>query len=401
MQARIQTLAELLSPIDPTVFLNDYWERRPLHIIRPGFAGYSGLLSMAEADEIVSFNNRTDIPPFSSANRGPQTPHVGAGRLPTATELYFEGSTLLLGSLHQRRLSIAQLCRNIEGELRHPIGATAVLSPKGAQGLPAHCDGADVFCLQLEGEKTWEVCDPVVALPLTGIPWLNIDNDAVTTTSFRLQAGDLLYVPRGFVHQARTSDQPSLHLSMYVNVIRWKDLVEKALLEVSERCVEFRQALPVGFLSSQACADAVRAGLVSRLRLLNDEVSPDGAVEKMLGGFISLMEQVPASEFQQINDLEAIGPHTLMEKRPGSVCQVRGGKPGQVEISFPGGVVSAPSYVEPALHFIVATERFTVREVDLNNEDSKVVLCRRLAREGLLQVAHSSTPTESAVRAAE
>jgi len=48
-----------------------------------------------------------------------------------------------------------------------------------------------------------------------------------------LTAGDLLYMPRGFLHEAWTTDEPSTHLTVGLHVVRWLDLLSVALAQVS------------------------------------------------------------------------------------------------------------------------------------------------------------------------
>lgn len=60
--------------------------------------------------------------------------------------------------------------------------------PNGV-ALNPHYDAYDVFVLQLEGEKTWEIVLP----------------EGSSSTSLTLVPGDLLYIPQGIVHSAKTS----------------------------------------------------------------------------------------------------------------------------------------------------------------------------------------------------
>lgn len=60
--------------------------------------------------------------------------------------------------------------------------------PNGV-ALTPHYDAYDVFVLQLEGEKTWEIV-----------------KSEEETVSLTLVPGDLLYIPQGMWHSAQTSD---------------------------------------------------------------------------------------------------------------------------------------------------------------------------------------------------
>ncbi|CAK0823490.1 unnamed protein product, partial [Prorocentrum cordatum] len=82
-------------------------------------------------------------------------------------------------------------------------GFNAYLTPPGAQGLAPHVDKHDVFVLQQSGQKEWHLLDEAT--------WS--ERHTVTLT-----AGDVLYLPAGVPHYARSAGgEPSLHLSAGVH----------------------------------------------------------------------------------------------------------------------------------------------------------------------------------------
>jgi hypothetical protein len=63
----------------------------------------------------------------------------------------------------------------------------------------------------------------------------------------------------------------------------------------------------------------------------------------------------------------------------------------QVSIQFPGNEVTGPAWLEPAFRFIANTETFVVQALpDSLSNNSKLILVRRLIREGLLKVVPAS-----------
>ena len=88
----------------------------------------------------------------------------------------------------------------------------AYLTPRRSQGLPVHHDTHDVFVLQVAGRKRWLVYEPAVRLPLRDRPVpAGLGAPGVAVLDLVLEAGDTLYLPHGWLHEALTSDEDSLH----------------------------------------------------------------------------------------------------------------------------------------------------------------------------------------------
>jgi len=121
-----------------------------------------------------------------------------------------------------------------------------------------------VFILQLAGVKDWRLHGSAGALPLPG----TVEEQAVAPDQLgppiaecQLADGDLLYLPRGHVHEALTAAESSLHLTVGLHVTRWADLLGAAIAEAAERDVALREAVPPDWLRGEAPAEAVRVRL--------------------------------------------------------------------------------------------------------------------------------------------
>lgn len=90
-----------------------------------------------------------------------------------------------------------------------------VHDPAVSQGLPPHYNDVEVFVLQLEGKKRWRLYSPTV--PLAREYSVEPEDRIGTPThDFLLKPGDLLYFPRGTIHQAETPSglAHSIHLTI-------------------------------------------------------------------------------------------------------------------------------------------------------------------------------------------
>src|SRR5439155_21535439 len=71
-----------------------------------------------------------------------------------------------------------------------------------------------------------------------------------------LRAGDLLYLPRGHGHEARTGETMSIHVTLGLYAVTWADLLCLAVYQAAQSDVRFRRALPPGFASDPGAGPA-------------------------------------------------------------------------------------------------------------------------------------------------
>ncbi|MBV9024384.1 MAG: hypothetical protein JO362_11480 [Streptomycetaceae bacterium] len=92
--------------------------------------------------------------------------------------------------------------------------AYAFVTPTESQGLSFHRDASHVVAFQLQGHKEWEIVHPArSANPNAG---LEPDPKGERFT-FVLSPGDLLYLPHGWPHRARTTSERSTHLTFTIS----------------------------------------------------------------------------------------------------------------------------------------------------------------------------------------
>jgi hypothetical protein len=397
-------LAKLLQPIELDDFFRQAWEKKPLAVCRNQPDYYHGLLSLRDIDEVIAFTR----PKFLQASDfQPDTPLPAtfvkgwlADDQRFAAEYYPEvsdvqaafscGKTVIITSMQVRWAPTAVLCRNLETFFGCPVHANLYLTPRGAQGFNVHHDGHEVFVLQVEGTKHWRFYGPARELPLA-------DEDGPVsrkglgppTQEVSVQPGDLLYMPRGHVHEAFTSEGLSMHLTVGVRVHRWVDVLRLALDALSRRDVRFRESVPPGVLGTGPGGEEAAERVSELLRVLAEDVRPREAIDRLGSTFVRGLAPLPGAYFSAGQDAERVGPDTLLEKAPGVVCRVMR-EDGWAAIEFPGNRVDGPAKIASALQFIVRTPRFAARALpDDLTLDGKLTLVRRLVRARLLQVAES------------
>jgi hypothetical protein len=285
------------------------------------------------------------------------------------------GATIVLQGLHLTRPAVGQLCRSLEASLGHPAQANAYYTPREAQGLPVHHDTHDVFVLQVAGEKRWRVYEPAFELPLKSQRYsADLGGPGEAVEDRVLRPGDTLYLPRGWLHEAVTSQTDSLHLTIGVNVVTWLDAFKAALEELGD---------DVRFRRSWSSGDGVD-DLVDALRgRLGDADVERRARERL----IRTRRPIRAGQMRQLRALEELGLDTELERRPTVIADLVGGD-GSVSLVFEGRALTFPGHVRTELEAVYAAQRpFTAAELPGSLDDpGRLVLVRRLVREGFLTI---------------
>ena len=243
-KTRASALAQTLDPVPGEEFLAERWEKKPLVVPRAEEGRFDDLLSVADVERLLT-SGGLRFPGFRLAKAGAKlevssytkdlswrpSPFTGTADVERVLAEFEEGATIVLQGLHLNWPPLAEFCRSLEAELGHPVQANAYFTPRSAQGLPVHHDTHDVFSLQVAGEKRWLVYQPAWELPLKHQRYkaetMGEPGDPVLDVT--LQAGDTLYLPRGWLHEAKTSETDSLHITVGVNVYTWTDAFRAAL----------------------------------------------------------------------------------------------------------------------------------------------------------------------------
>ena len=390
----VRDFAALIAPISPEEFFRDTWEKRPLAIRRGDRDYYGDLFSLRDVDGVIAFTQphhselrviKKDAPPLDATTAA----RPGREEGPDLNKLYAayrDGYTINVSNLQERWAPLAALCGNLESFLGHPTGANMYLTPRNAQGFAPHFDTHDVFIVQTHGEKTWRLYEgPELPLDVQGTTG-SVSTVGALIDEVHLEAGDLLYIPRGIVHEARTSKTSSLHVTVGIFVFRWVDLIGSALTTLARADSRFREALPPGYLHRAELLDPMQKRLQEMLASAAGGIESAGAVDHLTGLLIAPRAPRPDGHFEQLERVATIDLDTMLARRVGMICRIAA-EDGSASISFPGGSLSGPRFIEPALRFIAAAEVFRVRELpDGLDDDAKRLLARRLLSEGLLTI---------------
>jgi bifunctional lysine-specific demethylase and histidyl-hydroxylase NO66 len=378
---------------DAAAFLEQTWGRRALVHPSADARGFADLLTLDDVDRLLSTTSlRT--PSFRLVKAGESIPDSAYTRSGTTGgkpvrgiadparvfERFRDGATIVLQGLHRYHEPVARFVRDLELELGHPCQVNAYITPPGAQGLELHSDGHDVFVLQAFGSKSWEVH----AAPRED------DREPIHA---EVASGDTIYMPEGTPHAARAQETVSGHLTVGVHVTPWRELVSAAFRRVLSD-PSFDERVPAGWTADPTAL--VRA-LEPRVAAAGEELTSADVDEVVSDRWVSfLSSRAPLLRGGLVDqlELERITDDSLLERRPGSVLVIRTLQ-DRLLVLLGDRRLEMPPWLEPAMLRVAAQERF--RPVDLEasvpDEASRLVLVRRLVREGLLQMAGSGHPS--------
>ena len=292
---RIPDFAALLAPVLPDDFFRDHWERKPLHLSRGDAHYYDGVLTNDDLESIISSADLR-YPAIQLARDGgyvaPEayTKNIKFGResfdgvldIAQIQSEYRSGSTVVLLALHRTWAPLRELCESLEDDFTHLVHANAYLTPEDSTGFAPHYDTHEVFVLQVAGSKRWRVFQPPLALPHPTQPFTPTGYDVPRPLlELELKQGDLLYLPRGYVHAARTSQGHSAHVTIGITVYTWVELLSE-LIASSKGFHQFRTALPPGFARREETKKKLKEGLAAGARGLIGNFDSDRLIDDFL-----------------------------------------------------------------------------------------------------------------------
>jgi hypothetical protein len=239
--AVISSLASLLSPVSEKSFFEHFGSKSRLHVKSGDSRRAESILPwdtinrLLESDvvppnKLMLVRANTVIPPLMYRGRD-----EGNRIDPRALHsLLLQGVSIVIDDIDDYVPQLARLSDSIERRLAHRVWINSYISFGRGKAFKPHWDNHDVIVVQVHGSKRWRtfgVPDP----PPTR---RHRDGDPVPTGIVwegTMRAGDVLYLPRGEVHEAELETADSVHLTIGIKPRRgvdfWAWLGEQAASE--------------------------------------------------------------------------------------------------------------------------------------------------------------------------
>jgi len=386
----------LLWPLAIEDFEAKYWQERYSLVAtdRPGY--FDDLFSYGDIEAILEYGQPR--PPSirlvsSRADNRTEVPIGRNGRLDAdRLRRYFsDGHTIVVNNVQDFSPAVARLIQSMQRRTSYRVEANTYLTPPSAQGFNSHYDTHDVLVAQIDGSKRWRVYGEDSACPLQQMT----NGDPVrrenlpTPEQFILHPGDLLYIPRGWIHEAETDESnASLHLTLGVHAPTGRDLLMASIEVLCRIYPEFRQTLPLGFLHNSR-EETELAQMVQQLtNLLKTNPPIAQAIDHIEDDLIRRGRTAGDGRFvASVEALESIGLETRLDLRRHIHTRLMESPEG-VGLQFSQSLLEAPDTYREALEFVTRTAGdFGIDELPGLRDDQKVSLGRSLVRDGLAVLA--------------
>ncbi|CAK5025472.1 unnamed protein product [Meloidogyne enterolobii] len=230
VQVGLKVLQWILSPIVTDEFFNNIFQKRVLVLKRVTNGYFDGFFNTEDFKDMLKNNNvlygqDVNVATYVSGVRETHNPlkkEMQRATIVNALQHFQNGRSLQCVHPQVFNDKVWYICDALQEVFCSYVGANNYLTPAGSAGFAPHYDDIDAFMLQVEGRKHWKIYAPRdldETLPLESSRNFTDKDFANFKPIFDgwLEQGDILYVPRGFTHQANTGpDKHSHHVTISV-----------------------------------------------------------------------------------------------------------------------------------------------------------------------------------------
>lgn len=284
-------LDKILSPVTADSFLSGYLEQKPLLIKRQDGDYFKALLTLDDLEYLLSnvgtlgsFDVRLSSTDrlifdkhYAQVNRVQNMEVKSKVNVHKLFRLYHDHkATIIIDQITNVWPAVMELSKAVNQALQCSSDCNVYITPDQSQGFEAHYDTHDVFILQIAGKKRWKVYSNPTYLPLANQPSIAFDcSSQVPLYDVVLEQGDTLYMPKGFVHEAMTTDGVSAHITLGIYNTTWTRL----LLDYVAQLAGDEDLLRTGFF-----VDELRGieDLSNKLEIVKERLMRDLTPERLV-----------------------------------------------------------------------------------------------------------------------
>jgi len=397
----------LIDPISRETFFEEYYQKKHLLIKRKNTDYFQDFLNIEDIDDYLSKNNNyhPNVRVIKQGVKYTEKDYLkadsfGRNDIIDVEKLYKEykgGASILLQEFERYFDKLKNLCLNLQSDTGLLFSSYVYVTPKNSKGFVAHYGTTDAFVVQLQGNRKWHLYDYPVSLPTsqqdywdTEMYQTNHYADIKPTVTEILEPGDILYMPRGLVHQVEGLNQTSLHCTLGGTSPQWHNLLE----HIAKDAYIFEKLR--ASIHIHDSKKFTRKALISTLKEAVNEIFEDEKMEDIVSSYMDKysMHQRLSQDKNRLLDLEQIediNPTTIVSRKKGINIKLLSTEE-HIGLQFYEKNIFFPDFMEESIKFILNKDTFTVKDVlgDIDDE-SKVVCVSKLVEEGLLTIKQLNT----------
>ncbi len=382
----------LLAPIAASTFLRETWEREVLHVARDDPDHYGSLFTLADLDRLLAetalpATNLTLARDGTALDQGEYA--IGAFvDMARVLSLHNQGATIILRSIEQWHRGLDQLTRAAVCEFGSVAQVNVYATPPANQSTPPHWDTHDLLILQVHGQKVWRLYDAEHTLPLARERFRDdVHSVGPLRDEILLRSGDLLYLPRGTIHEPR-ADSYSIHVSLGIVPTRVADVVQDVVRLAASQSDALRRAIPPP--GAGVSELAVENTILAAIRSLSNRDLIEAALVNRRQALASRKPEV-SGWLTAIAAPSVLDDETVVRRRDGVVAHLRPAAPRKLRwsdesLTLPTGETAA---------FLEQHHRFRISQLPgAGDATARAALVETLIRGGLLEVDRLGGPEE-------
>lgn len=258
-----RTLAEIIAPITEAEFFATYFDKQPLHVQAADRTRFAEVMSwriltdcldMTAIWSEVSLGLVLDTATIQPAQycRIANDRNSQPRWQPDAEKvkrLLRRGASLVANDIDTLSPGLASVGAAFERALNGKAQSNLYCSWAAHQAFAAHFDTHDAFALHAEGEKRWRIYGNRADTPIAHPAFKSIPQEVHERQKGEvimepvMRPGDLLYIPRGFYHEALASSPGTVHVTFGLTYVIGLDVIN-LLLDHAVADPLFRSNLP-------------------------------------------------------------------------------------------------------------------------------------------------------------
>jgi hypothetical protein len=387
------TIERLLEPFSFRAFTNAWYEKKPLLIKRRSPDFYASLLTLDDVNEEIG-RGHFAAPAVRLARNGDEldakaftvpasSPNCHWSDTTVDKELlfakFYDGYTIVLVEYEQHSAAMLRLRHEVERAFHSPVRTHIYITPRNAQGFSPHWDPTNVFILQFAGTKEWMIYDSPVTLPtdrqmLRRGEWTRVEPTLTAT----LEPGDLLYIPRGFVHEARSGDAVSGHATLEMQALTWADLLRQ-IAGNADVDPWLHRPLPIDYRGVASSDEFLR-----HVHQFFDNADLPAYIERVHEDFADDRLPDATDRLADYIKLPRMGEGSRLRIRSGVCHELTMGR--KTVLKFDRKTLQLPSSAARSLRFMMKAREFSVSSLP-GSRKANLALCSTLVREGFLTIA--------------